>query len=188
MSTREPKEDELYRLEGGGGWCRHGIVHIRNIGSKEKPDLVAVDTYWGAPNFGALEINFYPITPALKERLTFMLDLGTARRSHQDEYDVYADEDRAYIPMGGSSPVYYVRETARPNYQRQVARLERMIREERSKAESATRWADGYEKDLQALRGKSVHRPAVDGPCRPDCSICAAALAGTVVDAEVKTT
>ena len=152
MLQHEPKEGELYRLAGGDGWCRHGIVRIANIGTEEKPDLVAVDTYWGAPNLGALGRNFYPITPAFKERMTFMLDLSMARKTYDDEYEVYADEDRAYIPMGGGSAQWWVRKDAKPSYPRQVERLERLIRNERAQAECSARAADRYEKELRELR------------------------------------
>lgn len=176
--NREPKEDELYHAEGIAGWCRHGIVVIHNIGTKEKPDLVAVDTYWGGgtPNFGALERNFYPITEAFRQRLTFILDLGTARKAYEDEWEVFADEDRAFIPMGGSSAQYWLRKDARPSYPRQVARLERLIRQEDGRAESAARSAQRYREDLQKLTDSTVHRPGVMGPCSTSCSICQAAL------------
>jgi len=173
-AEREPKEGELYDLKDGEGWCRHGIVLIQRNGTL---GLVAVDTYWGGgPNNGCLERNWYLIDDKLKERLTFILDLTTARESHHDEWEIFADEDRANIPMGGGRARWYVRKDARPSYARQVARLERRIQEERSKAESATRWAEGFEKDLQALKDKHVHRPAVMGPCSPECQTCAAAM------------
>lgn len=177
MEPREPKEGELYNLKDGSGWCRHGTVLIQRNGER---GLVAVDTYWGgAPNNGALERNWYPIDDALKARLTFLLDLTTARECFEDEWEVYADEDRASIPMGVSRARWYVRKDAKPSYPRQVERLERLIRKERAKAESALRWAEGYEKDLQKLKDSVVHRPAEMGPCRPDCPICAEALAAT---------
>lgn len=149
---REPKEGELYDLKDGHGWCRHGIVYIKNVGTPEKPDLIAIDTYWGlAPNYGALERNFYAVA-TIKDRLTFILDLITARDTHQEEWEVYADEDRANIPIGGGRARWFVRKDARPNYERRVARLEGLIRQERSRADIAARSADRYELDLQALK------------------------------------
>jgi hypothetical protein len=146
-SMREPKEGELWSLRDGAGWCRHGLVTISRHG---RYGLIAADTYWGGARFGAFEDNWHPVEQ-VRDRLTFILDLGAARASHEDEYEVYADEDRAYIPMGGSSARWYVRADARPDFARQVARLERLIREQRSQAESATRWAYGYEKQLEEL-------------------------------------
>lgn len=170
---REPKEGELYDLKDGHGWCRHGLVKIH---AHSRHGLIAADTYWGGPRFGAFEDNWH-LVDKVRDRLTFILDLNNARDSHKDEWEVYADEDRAYIPQGGNGARWYVRKDARPNYPRQVARLEGLIRQERSRAESSTRWADGYEKELQALRDAHVHRPSVQGPCAiPDCSICKDAL------------
>lgn len=171
MNTREPKEGELYDLKDGHGWCQHGLVIILRKGDK----LYAVDTYWGGGFSDDMVRNWHELAE-VNGRLTFILDLTTARDSHEDEWEIFADEDRAKIPQGGGRARWYVRKDARPNYVRQVARLERLIREQRSKAETATRWAEGYEKDLQLLKDKNVHRPSVQGPCSPECKTCAAAL------------
>lgn len=174
--NREPKEGELYRLKDGDGWCRHGIVLIQRNGER---GLVAVDTYWGGgPNNGALERNWYPIDDALKARLTFMLDMTNARECYDDEYSVYADEDRAYIPIGGSKARWFVRKDAKPNYPRQVAQIEQKIAEQDRKAEWAADCARRYREDLQKLKDSVVHRPKEMGACREDCTVCREALAG----------
>lgn len=159
MNTREPKEGELYELKDGHGWCRHGLVTIH---AHPRHGLIAADTYWGGPRFGAFEDNWH-LVDHVRDRLTFLLDLNTARKSHKDECEVYADEDRAYIPIGGVSERFYVRKDARPNFVRQVERLERLIREERSKAESSTRWANAYADELQDL----LDAHAIAGPETP---------------------
>lgn len=146
-NIREPKEGELWSLRDGAGWCRHGLV---TISKHVHYGLIAADTYWGGPQFGAFKDNWY-LVEKVRDRMAFILDLGASRKSHEDEYEVYADDDRAYIPMGGGSARYYVLKAARPDFVRQVARLERLIREERSKVESATRWAYGYEEQLKEL-------------------------------------
>lgn len=180
--SREPKEGELYRLEGGHGWCRHGLVIIR---ATAKGELIACDTYWGGfPGSSGMSRDWYTVAE-VRERLTFLIDMNTARECYKDEHEVYADEDRAWIPMGGGRERYLVRKDAKPYYPRQVARLDRLIREERSRAETAAWAAARYEKDLQELRDAHVHRPSVQGPCREDCGICSAALVGKVVDAEI---
>lgn len=177
MTPREPQEGELYRFNGGAGWCRHGLVYIVNVGRAEQSDLIGVDTYWGlAPNFGALERNFYGLA-SIKDKIEFVLDLKTAREVYEDEWEVYADEDRAWLPPGGGREHYFVRKAAQPVYARQVARYQRLIAEERSKAECALSTANRYAQQLQDLQAARVHSPAKHGACRPDCATCAAALA-----------
>lgn len=170
MKPREPKDGELYSMTGGDGWCRHGLVTIH---AHPRHGLIAADTYWGGPRFGAFEDN-WNLVEKVRDRLTFIIDLNTARKSHADEYEVYADEDRAYIPMGGGSARWYVRADARPLFALQVARLNRLIREEESKAESALNWARHLKEDRQALyEAHTVRAGETKERCRPDCATCA---------------
>lgn len=169
---REPKEGELYELKDGHGWCRHGLVIILRKGDK----IYAVDTYWGG-GFSDNMVRNWSEMHEVKGLLTFLLDLTAARDSHRDEWEIFADEDRAHIPQGGGRERFYVLKDARPNFVRQVARLERLIQAKLDAADSAKLWALGYQKELQELKDKHVHRPSVQGPCSPECQTCAAALA-----------
>lgn len=181
MTPREPKEGELYRLEDGQGWCRHGLVTIH---AHPKHGLIAADTYWGGPRYGAFEDN-WQVVEKVRDRLTFILDLGAARTSHEDEYEVYADEDRAYIPMGGGSARWYVRADARPVFARQVERLNRLIRQEEEKAASALRWADNLRLQRKELyEAHTVRAGETKERCRPDCSTCAEVILGAAARAE----
>ena len=116
------KENELYELPGSYGWCRHGLVVIQKYCER----LIAVDTYWGRPEtFGH---TWYEIDE-VRDKLKFILDLTTARKVYRDEWDVFADSDRAHIPVGSSSEQYYVRNGALPSPTKQIAKLEREISE-----------------------------------------------------------
>lgn len=133
-------EHGLYRYREGAGWCRHGLVVIRNIGTTEKPDLVAVDTYWGyEPNHGALERNFYQ-AEKVKDKLEFIIDLSACRNSNEHEFQQYEEGDRAYIPMGGGSARWLVRRDAKPSIDLQLRQLNAEAEAEKRKIESAV-WA-----------------------------------------------
>jgi hypothetical protein len=184
MNPADPKEGELYRLVGEAGWCRHGLVTIHR---HDKHGLIAADTYWGGPRFGVFEDNWF-LVEKVRDRLVFILDLNTARKSHADEFEVYADADRAYIPMGGGSERHFVRADARPVFARQAERLNRLIRQEEEKAASALRWAEGLKHQRKELyEAHTVRAGETKERCRPDCSTCAEVILVTEARTEVAT-
>lgn len=163
---REPKAGELYRLPGTEGWCRHGLVIIQ----ESARGLIAMDTYYGNGDG-------YHMVKDVKDRLEFILDLNDAMMVWSDAWELFEDEDRARIPSGGKGAIYYVRKGARASHSKMVKKLESRIRQARADAEYAVGLEKRLVEELAKLRAERVHRPAVDGPCRPDCGICAAALA-----------
>ena len=130
-------EHGLYRYPEGAGWCRHGLVVVLNVGTKDKPDLIAVDTYWGmSPNYGALERNFYQ-AEKVKDKLEFVIDIAACRDSNDHEFLQYDEADRAYIPAGGGSARWLVRKDARPSIDLQLKQLYSEVARAESAIESA---------------------------------------------------
>ena len=143
---REFKDGQLYRLADGGGWCRHGLVMIQKYGDK----LIAMDTYWGAPDGSVFNNGWYQLDHVL-DRLEFVLDLTKARKVYRDEFDVYADKDRAYIPTGGGSERFFVALDATPSLNRQREKLESEIASLESRIEWDGRTLERKRTELAAL-------------------------------------
>ena len=145
-------ENGLYRYPDGAGWCRHGLVVVLNVGTADKPDLIAVNTYWGtAPNYGALERNFHS-AEKIKGKLEFVIDLSACRDSNEHEWLQYDEKDRAYIPNGGGSARWLVRKDARPSIDLQLKQLYSEVARAKSQIESAICDIAGKHEQIALLR------------------------------------
>jgi hypothetical protein len=141
------KVGELYRNSdmAGNGWCRHGLVMIYENGYGGSP--IACDTYWGPHSPDG-----YRIDPAqIQKHLEFVIDTTECRNVERDDFEIYADADRAYIPIGGNSERCLVRKDAKPDLSRQREWLERKIREKKADANLASRHAAWLQEQLDAL-------------------------------------
>lgn len=150
MSTRDFKVGNLYRNTDprGNGWCRHGLVKIVE-GSTGRS--WAVDTYWG--EYG---VDGYQRDPfEIQEHLTFLIDLNECRATWREIFEIYADADRAWIPVGGSGAQFFVHNSATPDLERHVEQLERKITECESTSKNALEAAHRYRKELAAILFKA---------------------------------
>lgn len=125
------------------GWCKHGIFQIENIGGT----LLAVDTYWGSLNSDS---HRYTVSRIASD-LEFMIDTEDATVTHRENFNRYADCDRAYIPIGGSGERYFVRKGATPDKDRNRAQLEEKVRSLESDIRFATGQLADAKRELAAL-------------------------------------
>lgn len=140
------KAGQIYRNSDphGSGWCKHGIVQIAE---KRDGGLLAVDTYWG--EYGC---DGYQRIPSEIERyLTFVIDIADCRKSHRDEYEIYSDADRCYIPIGGGSEKFLIRKDAKPDLERHAEWLKRKIAELEADIHFAERRLGEFKTTLSSL-------------------------------------
>lgn len=114
-------ENGLYELQGGYGWCKHGLIKVIRGSDGE---LYGYDTYWTSP----YDNKAYLIRDVL-DRLTFKLDLNNAKEVDEDEFYLYDEKDRCYIPVGGWRERYLVRANAEKRIDYIVYNLKTKIKE-----------------------------------------------------------
>lgn len=168
----EVEAGDLYDFRDGAGWCRHGLLRA----FKTEAGMILVDTYWGGLSDGLLR-NWHTSEQVLG-RTTFLLNLNRARVVRRTEWEVYADADRAWIPVGGGSEQFYVAEGALPLFARQADQLRRRVEEAESSIRFAQFTVERAQKELKDLYDAHTAKPTATGvACAPDCATCREALA-----------
>jgi hypothetical protein len=132
----------LYQLDGEcPNHCYHAMFVL-------KGDYL-VDTYWGT---ASEQYNRGFKVHHELHRLRFIIDLNRTRNaSSRDEYEIYPDDKKVWIPIGGGSERYLILVDAEPCLKRQREQLERKIEECRADIRFAENRLIWHQKELAEL-------------------------------------
>lgn len=133
----------------GNGWCKHGIVRI--VQNRDGV-MIAHDTYWGDPSGNG----YHRPAEDIRQHLTFMVDTLECRLGDRREFEVFADEDKAYLPIGGGGERYYIRNDAKPVLQREIELTRRLLWEAECDERQALRRKQEYSEHLKGLLQRQV--------------------------------
>ena len=103
----EIRSRAIYRYTKGEGWCKHGIVHTFETDG----EMYARDTYSDAE---FINISIYDdfgklyLVDEIKDDLQFIMMIDDLTIIHKDEFYLYDEIDRLYIPMGSWHERYLI--------------------------------------------------------------------------------
>jgi len=129
---------------GDSGWCEHGIAKVR--GAEE--DLWAADTYWDDTSH-TVPLEKLEGKPVIGNIITFSTHVP-----YPYNYDDYRDEDKFFIPMGGSSSQLWVRKDTAPDPEKVEHRLRHNLQKARDKVKSAAQDVEWQTKELMKFEHK----------------------------------
>lgn len=123
------KDGDVVRYTPADTWCHHGIAIVHIEGGR----MWATDTYWGGSPTDRSYVDIAQLSPEniIGNTHTF----GEAPYPHH--YDDYREEDKYWIPTGGSSSHRRVRIGATPDAELKEARLRYAV----TRAEEAADYA-----------------------------------------------
>jgi hypothetical protein len=130
MDESEIIENGMYRLTpqpDDSNWCRLNLL----MASKKNDKWIFTDIYWSS-----YQDQTRYLFDEIKYRITFVFDMNFAKNVNQIEYDQYDDNDKFWIPMGGSSERYVVDSRSKKSRTKVIELLEYRIDEDLRKTRS----------------------------------------------------
>lgn len=95
----------VYRYQKGAGWCKHGIVYT----IEKDNELYAIDTYWDSTFKKQLSsgVKCYKVSD-ISNDLEFVMKLDDIKEVRSEEFYLYDEKDRIWLPMGGWHERYLI--------------------------------------------------------------------------------
>lgn len=129
---------------GTSDWCVHGIAVVHGEGDQ----LWAADTYWG-DTAHTVPLSGLEGKPVIGNITTFSTSLP-----YPYAYDDFRDEDKFYIPIGGSSSKYWIRKDTPPDPAKVEERLRYTLQKAHDKVKSAAQDVEWNTKQLLKFQFK----------------------------------